>query len=170
MDKFGHPRVVVGVDDSLSGLAAIRVAVAEARRRHLPLYAVRSRTTGLACIDSGTTTTAFLNALGVLPADIEIEQTVSMLTIAEALCTAAADPRDLIVVGASGKGLWHRFWFGSVAHSLAHRARCPVMAVPAPEMSHAVRRHRWRSMKQWDPMRELEEQRPEFLGRPYSDI
>lgn len=171
MHNFAHPRVVVGVDDSLTGLAAIRTAVAEARRRELPLYAVRSRTTAIACVDSTTITTAFLEALGSMPADLEIETEVSFLPIKDALCTVAADPRDLIVVGTSGKGLWHAFWTGSVVHSVSRHARCPVLAVPGPEMSRSVRRpHRWRSRSQWDPVREIQEQRPEFHGRPYSGI
>lgn len=171
MDEIKHPRVVVGVDGSLSGLAAIRVAVAEARRRKLPLVGVRSRTTGIACVDSTAMTTAFLEALGAIPADLELGLRVSMLPIKDALCAAAADPRDLIVVGTSGKGLWHALWSGSVVHAVTRHARCPVLAVPAPEMSRAVRRpHRRCSLGQWDPLRELEEQRPEFHGRPYSGI
>lgn len=35
-------RVVVGVSQSLAGLAALRYAVAEARRRNAPLYTVRA--------------------------------------------------------------------------------------------------------------------------------
>lgn len=171
MEKFAHPRVVVGVDDSLTGLAAIRTAVAEARLRKLPLVALRSRTTALACVDSTAITTAFLEALGSFPADVEIETTVTFLPIRDALCAAAADPRDLIVVGTSGKGMWHALWSGSVIRSVTRRARCPVLGVPAPEMSRSIRRpHRWRSRSQWDPVRELEEQRPEFHGRPYSGI
>ena len=171
MHEFDHPRVVVGIDGSLSGLAAIRSAVAEARRRELPLLAVRSRTSGIARIDTGAMTTAFLDALGTIPRDINIELRVSMLRIEDALCTAAADPRDLIVVGTSGKGLWHAFWAGSVLHSVTRRARCPVLAVPAPEMSRVVRGpRRWRGLGQWDPLRDLKAQQPELQSRPYSDI
>lgn len=171
MYGFEHPRVVVGVDGSLSGLAAIRTAVAEARRRGLPLLGVRSRTTAIACVDSTAMATAFLEALGTVPTDLNIELKVSMLPIKDALCAAAADPGDLIVVGTSGKGLWHAFWFGSVSHAVTRRARCPVLAVPAPEMSRAMRgAHRWSRRRRWDPLQELERQRPEFHGRPYSGI
>lgn len=170
MEKFAHPRVVVGVDGSLSGLAAIRTAVAEARRRGLPLLAMRSRTTAVACVDSTAITTAFFEALGRYPTDIRIDTAVSFLSIRDALCAAAADPRDLIVLGAGG-GRWHRRRSGSVARAVTRRAQCPVLAVPAPEMSRSVRRpHRWRGRGQWDPLRDLEEQRPEFHGRPYSGI
>ena len=171
MKPYVHPRVVVGVDDSLTGLAAIRVAVAEARRRSLPLLAVRSRTTGIASIDSGTIAAAFLEALGTMPEDVRVEQHVSVLPIKDALCAAAGDPRDLIVVGTSGKGAWHAFWSGSVSHAVIRRAHCPVLTVPAPEMARTARRHpRWQGRSHWDPLRELEEARPEFRGRPYSGI
>lgn len=171
MQKFTHPRVVVGVDGSLTGLAAIRTAVTEARRRGLPLLAMRSRTTAVACVDSTVITTAFLEALGQYPTDIEIDTAVSFLPIRDALCAAACDPRDLIVVGTSGKGLWHLLWSGSVVRAVTRRAHCPVLAVPAPEMARSVHRPRgWRGRGQWDPLRELEEQRPEFHGRPYSGI
>jgi nucleotide-binding universal stress UspA family protein len=171
MEEFEHPRVVVGVDGSLSGLAAIRTAVAEARRRGLPLLGVRARTSGMTGVDSSIMTTAFLEALGAIPADLELELRVSWLSISEALCAAAGHPGDLIVVGISGKGWWHAICSGSAAFAVGRRARCPVLAVPAPEMSRAVRRpHRRRARSQWDPLRELEEQRPEFHGRPYSGI
>lgn len=171
MHEFQHPRVVVGIDGSLAGLAAIRAAVAEARRRALPLLGVRSGTSGIACIDATVMTTAFIEALGAIPTGIGLELRVSPLPIRDALCTAAADPRDLIVVGTSGKGLWHAIWSGSVAHAVTRRAHCPVLAVPAPEMSRTVRGPRGlRGRSQWDPLRELQEQRPEFQGRPYSGI
>ena len=159
------------MDDSLCGLAAIRVAVAEARRRSLPLLAVRSRATGIASIDSGAVAAVFLEALGAIPADIRVEQHVTTLPIADALRIAAGDPRDLIVVGTSGKGLWHALLSGSVVHAVSRRARCPVLVVPAPEMARAARHsHHWRGRGHWDPLRDLEEARPEFHGRPYSGI
>lgn len=171
MNPAVHPRVVVGVDDSLSGLAAIRVAVAEARRRSLPLLAVRARTSGIASLESGIVAAAFLEALGALPSDVQVEQRISILPVKDALCTAAADPRDLLVVGTSGKGVWHALWSGSVLHAVSCGARCPVLAVPAPEMARNARRsHHWRGRGHWDPLRELEEAPPQFHGRPYSGI
>ncbi|MGH6657777.1 MAG: universal stress protein [Actinocrinis sp.] len=169
MQTFTHPRVVVGVDRSLSGLAALRTAVAEARRRGLPLHAVRSMTLGIPHLDEQTIAAAFQEALGAVPTDITVEQNVSVLGIRDALCTSAADPDDLIVVGVSCRGWWHTLWNGSIAHALAGRARCAVLAVPAPEMSRTVRPHRG-GRGQWDPLRDLEAQRPEFHGRPYSGI
>jgi hypothetical protein len=77
----------------------------------------------------------------------------------------------LIVLGTSGKGFWPALWSGSVASSAMRRSRCPVPAVPAPEMARALRRaHRWHSRNQWDPLREPEEERPESRGQPFSGI
>lgn len=42
MDDGRPGRVIVGVDTSLSGLQALRAAVAEARQRRAPLHAVRT--------------------------------------------------------------------------------------------------------------------------------
>jgi hypothetical protein len=42
-----YRRIIVGVDDSPGGLAALRWAVSQARNTHAPLVAVRSWTLGL---------------------------------------------------------------------------------------------------------------------------
>jgi nucleotide-binding universal stress UspA family protein len=152
MQQFAHPRVVVGVDGSLTGLAALRAAVVEARRRGLPLHALRARTTGIPCIDDEMIKAAFLNACGAIPADIEVHCETTYQTIREAMVTSATDPRDLIVVGNSGRGAWHAFWSGSVSRGCLHHARCAVLAVPAPELARAARRHWWRLRRRdlWD--------------------
>jgi nucleotide-binding universal stress UspA family protein len=169
MELLGHPRVVVGVDGSLSGLAAIRAAVDEARRRRVPLNAVRAGATGVAYVDASTISATFLEALGSMPSDIRIEQKFSTLSIREALCLDASDPRDLIVVGSGNRGFWHTLWFGSIARSLTRCSRCPVLAVPAPEIACSPPHARGlRRRAQWDPLRQLELERPELHGRPYS--
>ena len=43
MESSIHPRVVVGVDKSPAGYAALRVAVGIARSRRMPLYAIRAK-------------------------------------------------------------------------------------------------------------------------------
>ena len=140
MDEFAHPRVIVGVDGSLTGLAALRTAVAEARRRAAPLHAIRARAVGQPYADMESIMTAFREALGVIPSDLEIHLTVSQLCITTALRESATDTRDLIVVGSGGRGVWHAFWSGSVSRSLLRNAGCPVLAVPAPEMARTRRR------------------------------
>lgn len=37
---------------------------------------------------------------------------------------------DLIVIGASGKGRWHRLFGGSVSEKVARSASCPVLIAP----------------------------------------
>lgn len=148
MERSGHPRVIVGVDDSLTGFAALRTAVAEARRRGLPLYALRARTSGIPCIDTSLIEAAFISALGGRPADVEIHTEVVDGTTCGAIVDYATHPGDLIVVGNSGGGVWHAFWSGSVSRSCLHHARCAVLAVPAPELARAVHRGHW-----WRPRR-----------------
>jgi len=43
MENTSHPRVVVSVDHSVAGYAALRVAVGIARSRRVPLQAVHAR-------------------------------------------------------------------------------------------------------------------------------
>ena len=160
MEQFGHPRVIVGVDDSLTGFAALRTAVAEARHRGLPLHALRARTSGIPCIDKDLIEATFINALGGRPADVEIHTEVVDGTIRGAIAASATHPGDLIVVGNSGRGILHAFWSGSVSRSCLREAHCAVLAVPAPELSRtAPRHHRWhpRHRDLWD---EFEHQTP----------
>lgn len=168
MQESSHPRVVVGVDDSLTGLAALRVAVAEARRRGLPLHAVRAASHGVACYEQSFITQAFHQALGGVPDDIEVHQDCVSLCIRDAIRTSAADPRDLIVIGTSGKGLWHAIWSGSSIRALLRRPRCQVLAVPAPEMNRAARRERRRLRSQrHDVWAQFEQETPQLRGHPY---
>ena len=138
MDEFIHPRVVVGVDTSVHGLAALRAAVAEARRRRVPLHAIRCHNSvetenGSAIIDA-----AFHEALGSVPGDIEVHSHTLCVSLTATLASWACDPRDLIVVGNSGKSALRALWSGSIAASLTRSARCPVLVVPAPEMARTV--------------------------------
>ena len=87
MDTGRSPRVVVGVDDSLSGLEALRFAAAEARRRGVELRAIRAwqfatpwyeQDAGqhrAAMVDAAAMVvhTAFRQAMGGLPKDISVE-------------------------------------------------------------------------------------------------
>jgi nucleotide-binding universal stress UspA family protein len=140
MVEHSHPCVVVGVDDSLTGYAALRVAVGEARRRSTPLYAVRAENDGFPSADTRQITAAFLTALGGFPRDVAVCQEICTMAAPQALVAVADDRRDLIVVGNSGKGAWHAFRSGSVSRALVRRSRCPVLAVPAPEMAREMGR------------------------------
>lgn len=54
--------------------------------------------------------------------------------VAEAICAdAAATGADLIVMCTHGRTGWSRFWIGSVADAVLHRARIPVLLVRASD-------------------------------------
>jgi nucleotide-binding universal stress UspA family protein len=164
MDEFAHPRVVVGVDASIHGLAALRAAVTEARTRRLPLHAIRCHNSIQASAGTDTIKDAFLEALGEIPDDIETHLITGCAGVSDALTDCADDPRDLIVVGVSGKGSWHALWSGSVARSLIRRTHCPVLAVRAPEMARAVHEHRHTLVGREDLWEQFELSAPEFRG------
>ena len=138
MEHLSHPRVV-GVEHTLSGYAALCVAVALAHSRQVPLQAICASTAfGLADVES--IDRAFHEALAGYPLDLEISKTVTHTLPSTALAENATDPRDLIVVGNDGRGARRAFWSGSSARNLFKHARCQILVVPGPEMHQATRR------------------------------
>lgn len=165
MSTPSHPCVVVGVDRSLHGLAALRFAAAEALIRGVPLYAVRVQSEMLPSTDYQEIDTAFGEALGGLPYGVEVHKLMAIPPVAAALARRASSERDLLVVGESGHGMWHAFWLGSVARACLRKAVCPVVAVPAPEMARTV----WRRIARWrrgstDVWQRFEEEQPSLRG------
>jgi nucleotide-binding universal stress UspA family protein len=147
MAKQPEPRVIVGVDRSIPGLAALRLAVAEARRRDVPLHAVRveSELTLERCEEIDL---AFADAFGAVPTDVRIRREVLIGPVAEALTRRAHYSTDVLVVGTDAHGWWHALWFGSISRSCLRNARCPVLVVPGPEMGLSTRRRRrWPSRR-----------------------
>jgi hypothetical protein len=69
MEHLSHPRVVVGVEHTLSGYAALRVAVALARSQRVPLQAV-SASIGFGLADMDSIGRAFEEALAGYPIDL----------------------------------------------------------------------------------------------------
>jgi nucleotide-binding universal stress UspA family protein len=141
-------RVVVGVSESLAGLEALRVAVAEARQREVQLVAVRAwaykattREPGVARwrreISSQAVralTRAFTTAMGGPPADVATELIV-VEGLPEKVLVAQADrPDDLLVIGAPSDGFW---WPTRtlVVRRCVRRAGCQVLVVPRPELA-----------------------------------
>ena len=167
MEANLHPRVVVGVEQSLAGYAALRAAVSLARSRRQPLYAVRGTTT-LDAFPKQYVDQAFTEAVGGIPFDLDVYTTTMIDSAGSALTRTASDPRDLIVVGNDGRGVLGAFWSGSVGRSLFKHARCQILVVPAPEMHRATRRsarklHAGRT-DVWD---RFESEVPELRGRPF---
>ena len=161
--------VVVGVDDSLAGLQALREAVRFARGLNGQLRAVRAcespmasdKAWGAAALCPAAPTAAqweareatareyiegaFAQALGGVPPDIPVAATVVFAPVRDALLSCAATA-DLLVVGASRRWSVSR-WFPprrQVGEYCVVRASCPVVVVPA----HAAARE----AEAWGPL------------------
>lgn len=144
--------VIVGVHDSLTGLAAVREATRLARALGWPLRAVRASACPQAEARSGWGPAqawtaspspsvweaaerqsqdfirqAFGSALGGLPEGIPVEAVVTFAPPWEALLGCAAKG-DVLVVGASRQG-WQPLHRPVSAYCAAH-APCPVLIVP----------------------------------------
>jgi nucleotide-binding universal stress UspA family protein len=151
-------RVVVGVSGSLSSLAALHRAVAEARQRDAVLVpvlawhavggelayrsapcppllkvwqeAARRRLDG-----------AFEQAFGGYPAGLR----VSPLLVRDenpgrALVGVADRPEDLLVISTGRQGRLRRIMHGSVSRYCLAHARCTVAAVPPSELLETLER------------------------------
>jgi len=151
MSTRPDPRVIVGVDRSAHGQAALRAAVTEAALRGLPLYAARATSTFSS--DFTEIDAALADAFGGRPMEVEVHRELLVGSVAEALTRSAALPGDLLVVGDSRHGRLRSFWSGSVTHSCLTKAHCPVMAVPSPEAEPTTGHAWWRkpaSRDQWE--------------------
>ncbi|MEU6658260.1 universal stress protein [Streptomyces sp. NPDC046821] len=138
-------QVVVGVSDSLGGLAALRAATEEARRSDRVLVAVLAweppegerryarfadqewarhrHGEARAALDR-----AFAEALGGPPRDVDLVCRVVRDRPGHALCATASGPDDLLVIGVHPRRLWR----GRIHRYVVAHADCPVMTVPAP--------------------------------------
>jgi hypothetical protein len=143
-----RPRVVVGVSPSPAGLEALRFAVHEAERRIAPLYVVRAWhfnasmrgpeerrwRNEMAAEAVRVVYEAFNDAMGGMPADLDITA-VTVENRADLALLAAADrPTDVLVLG--GRPGWLMSWI--VKHCL-RKASCPVVVVPPPELARTAR-------------------------------
>jgi nucleotide-binding universal stress UspA family protein len=153
--------VIVGVSGSVRSLAALRVAVAEARRVGALLLPVLawSPVGGEVAYRRGPCPpllrvweqmagermrTAFDEAYGGRPAGLELQPLVVRAPPGPALVEIAGRRTDLLVVGSGAHGRIARFTHGAVTRYCVAHARCPVLAVPAPDMLRELRaHHRW---------------------------
>ena len=167
MGNTRHPRVIVNVDHSVAGYAALRVAVGIARSRRVPLQAVHAGA-GFGTIDDDYINQAFDEALGGCPPDLEFIRTIDFDSPSSALAKNASDPRDLIVVGNERRGMLRATLSGPAARYLLKHARCQVLVVAAPEMQRATLRSARKLRRQrtdvWD---RFESEVPQLRGRPY---
>ncbi|MEY9847911.1 universal stress protein [Streptacidiphilus sp. MAP5-3] len=172
-------RVVVGVDDSLAGLRALREAVEMARRRGMEVRAVRTYRPPAEPESGGWTTGvgpqpfaaedprwalkrnalaaarhAFDQAMGGVPGDVVVSIETEGLPLHQALTASACRDEDLLVVAAPQRR--HSWWppRRSVARRCITRAMCPVLIVPAPQGARELGGH-WQPWHRRQRRREL---------------
>jgi nucleotide-binding universal stress UspA family protein len=151
------PRIIVGVDGSYGSMEALRVAVAEARRRQCPLVVAHAleHATGAEGWQAAekfgyqVIEQSLAEALGTPPTDLEmIQSVVEFVSPGRALVYLSTDPGDLIVVGA--KVVRRLRWLrrsGTDTYCVRHSA-CPVLVVPPPDLLRLVRTSR-RERRDW---------------------
>jgi nucleotide-binding universal stress UspA family protein len=164
-------RVVVGVGRSLGAYQALRYAVAEARRRSAVLVAVR--TFHLANGDEGVLNaalltraaaeqvrSAFTEAVGELPPDLEIDIVVLMGPPGCALVSVADRESDLLIIGGCGARRLGRLRTAATARFCARHSICPVVIVPPSALARSGQTERLARHTARDVEDFLERQRP----------
>ncbi|MEY9874451.1 nucleotide-binding universal stress UspA family protein [Streptacidiphilus sp. MAP12-33] len=176
-------RVVVGVDDSLAGLRALREAVETARLRGMEVRAVRTYSpppepgnggwntwnTGMdpqsfatedprSALRRNALATArhvFDQAMGGVPHDVVVSIEAESVPLHQALMAVACRDEDLLVVAAPQRR--HPWWppRRSVARRCVSRAGCPVLIVPAPRGARELG-GQWRPWHRRQRRRELD--------------
>lgn len=142
-------RIVVGVDGSDNGAAALRWAIAEMRLRgdggdvealmawHEPLAGGTVPT--MVALDMEQLEASYRAHLDSVVGpvresnpDVEIKAYLGRGSAAQVLLDAAEDA-DLLVVGSRGHGGFIGLLLGSVSHQVVSHAPCPVVVVPGPD-------------------------------------
>ena len=154
MEHSGHA-VVVGLDRSTGGRAAVEHAATLAERRHLPLrlvhafepsqFAIRPMASWAAEIEGAVRTSAerlmeeTVSALAhdhpELPVSSRLQPGSAVVTLVDESRSAAC-----VVLGSRGSGDFVDLLIGSTTLHVASQAHCPVIAVPAPKVGAAPRR------------------------------
>jgi len=140
-------RIIAGVSGSLGSLHALRRAVVEARLRDSVVWSVitwvpqggEAANRRMPCPDllrlwrdaaAQRLCTAWLEALGGIPNDLEVNLVVLRGTPGPRLVQLADREHDMLVVGAGTSGALRRLVKGSVSRYCLSRAQCPVLTVP----------------------------------------
>lgn len=140
------PEIVVGVDGSPGGDAALTWALQEAKLRNADVVAVSAWVYPTAATLSALATASIdprefeLGAKEVLAESVErvlgetgshvaVRQLVGEGPAAQVLLDAAGAGADMIVVGSRGRGGFAGLLLGSVSQQVAHHATVPVVIV-----------------------------------------
>lgn len=141
MTDADAPRIVVGIDGSDHSLAALNVAVEEARRRGARLEVIHAWT-ALALFAGmdyappprseyrAAAHELLDRAVRDLPDDVDVVCRAVEGSIAGTLIEASHHA-DLLVVGSRGRGGFAGLVLGSTSHQVTAHATCPVLVVPA---------------------------------------
>lgn len=131
--------IVVGVDGTPGGVRALRWAIEEARLRHVPVRAI----TVCSPVSEGSrpsTLEPYEESMRSLSGSVRacLAGESSPHLRAELLngraadvLVACSDRAALLVLGDHGRSLWDAEPLGGTAWECIHRARCPVLVVPA---------------------------------------
>lgn len=149
-----HGRVVVGVAEKPTGSAALGFAYEEARRRGVPVEAVRAwrcpthETIGHpllagepATLHEQRAAEELEAALQDAPADVELHRRTVEGHTRTALVNASRGA-DLLVIGARRHQRHFGLQLGRVAHGVLHHSACPVAIVPERMGAAEDRSHR----------------------------
>lgn len=150
------PVIVVGVDGSPAGTAALRWAVREATRQHGRVRAVSVQyapelmpATSFALQPHGTRVpqpdpaqheTWLRGVIATVTAGVDDAAPVEAVTLVgdpETELNKAAAGADLLVVGGHGHGPLAEVFLGSVAAGSVRHAECPVVVIPNA-MAHRI--------------------------------
>lgn len=139
------PRIVVGVDGSAGGEAALAWALDEARRRHAQVDVVHAWHVAFGADHmAGPLAAGVLislsedDARAVIDGAVSRADTAGVPAVRKTLSCAGADDAllraaegaDLLVVGARSHAGISGAVLGSVADDVARRAHCPVAVIP----------------------------------------
>ena len=135
-------RVVVGVGEDAKDSAAVRFAAEEARRRGVPLEAVRAWRCPAhestdhplmagepARLHHERAVETLEEALQDVPAGVEVQRG-TVEGHARRVLVDASHRADLLVVGAKRRDGHFGLQLGRVAHAVLHHSACPVAVVP----------------------------------------
>jgi nucleotide-binding universal stress UspA family protein len=141
-------RILVGIDGSAGGRAALTWAAHEAATRGGTVQAVTAYrrddltvAAGGVAADRGHAERLLAHELDGLPAYLRSGMTIATEAVegrAAQVLTAAAADADVLVLGSHGHGRLQHTVLGSVSEECIRLAICPVVVIPSPhEVPHA---------------------------------